>query len=162
MTGSGACTDCGACKFAESAGAAVCTAWQACRTPSKLTTLPEAGVCTESRESATEATTEATTEGDRTLICIETDEHWYTGRPELKNEQARYQAVVAAWRGKLVFVRYKSQPHDTFERLERLRAEVRRHIERLERGENAAYLEVHHLYYPAGTPDSFEEFCKPA
>ena len=153
---SGACAACDAGKFAESAGAAVCISWETCKTPSKLTTMPEAGVCTEC------SGTEATTEFDRTLLCIETDEHWYTARPDLKNEQARYRAVVAAWRGKLVFVRYKSQAHDTFERLERLRAEVRRHMDRLARGENAAYLEVHHLYYPAGTPDSFEEFCKPA
>jgi hypothetical protein len=118
--------------------------------------MPEAGVCTEC------SATEATTEVDRTLLCIETDEHWYSGGTGKADEQARYKAVVAAWRGKLVFVRYKSQAHDTFERLERLRAEARRHMDRLERGENAAYLEVHHLYYPAGTPDSFEEFCKPA
>ena len=29
------------------------------------------------------------------------------------------------------------------------------------RGENKAYLEVHHLYYPEGTPDLYEEQCKP-
>jgi hypothetical protein len=119
--------------------------------------MPEAGVCTEC------SATEATTEFDRTLLCIETDEHWYSGGTGKADEQARYHDAVTAWSGKLVFVRYRGDTSTPLaERLERLRAEARRHIERLERGENAAYLEVHHLYYPAGTPDSFEEFCKPA
>jgi hypothetical protein len=37
-----------------------------------------------------------------------------------------------------------------------------RHFGRLERGENTAYLEVWHLYYPKGTPDSYEEQHNPA
>jgi hypothetical protein len=75
------------------------------------------------------------------------------------------------WGGKLCFVRFN--PHKfnlddrndpgppLAERLERLRKQVLRHIERLERGDNKAYLEVHHLYYPEGTPDLYEEQCKP-
>jgi hypothetical protein len=47
------------------------------------------------------------------------------------------------------------------ERLERLRAEVTRHIERLERGENSAFLEVWHLYYPEGTEDYCGEAIAP-
>jgi hypothetical protein len=33
--------------------------------------------------------------------------------------------------------------------------------DRIQRGENTAYLEVYHLYYPAGTPDMYEEQTKP-
>ncbi len=62
--------------------------------------------------------------------------------------------------------RYCSSPDDEGppleERLERLHSEITRHIGRLERGENTAYLEVWHLYYPKGTPDSYEEQYNPA
>jgi hypothetical protein len=46
-------------------------------------------------------------------------------------------------------------------RLERLHAEILRHIGRLERGENSAFLEVWHLYYPEGTEDFYDETCVP-
>jgi hypothetical protein len=101
-----------------------------------------------------------------TLLCVETDENFH--RYYNKGDQdARYHDVIMAWGGKLCFVRFNpdnfnlDDRHDhgppLAERLERLRAEVTRHIERLERGENTSYLEVHHLYYPAGTPDFYEE-----
>ena len=48
------------------------------------------------------------------------------------------------------------------ERLERLHAEITRHIGRLERNETKAYLKVYHLYYPEGTPDLYQEEYKPA
>jgi hypothetical protein len=101
-----------------------------------------------------------------TLLCVETDEHWHRNY-DPDDEDARYHDVLCAWGGKLCFVRFN--PHKfnldnrydhgppLEERLERLRAEVIRHIGRLERGENTSYLEVHHLYYPAGTPDYYEE-----
>ena len=47
------------------------------------------------------------------------------------------------------------------ERLERLHAEMTRHIGRLEGCENSAYLEVWHLYYPEGTSDYYEEALAP-
>ena len=92
-----------------------------------------------------------------TLLCIETDEWWHRGYDK-DDEQARYHDVIMAWGGKLCFVRFNPNGRDPAleERLERLRAEVTRHIERLERGENTAYLEVHHLYYPKDTPDLYE------
>jgi hypothetical protein len=105
-----------------------------------------------------------------TLLCVETDENFHKYY-DPDDEEARYHDVIMAWGGKLCFVRFN--PHKfnlddrrdhgppLDERLERLRAEVTRHIERLERGENTAYLEVHHLYYPEGTPDLYEEQCKP-
>jgi hypothetical protein len=105
-----------------------------------------------------------------TLLCVETDENFHKYY-DPDDEDARYHDVIMAWGGKLCFVRFNPHKfnlddrHDhgppLDERLERLRAEVTRHIERLERGENTAYLEVHHLYYPEGTPDLYEEQCKP-
>jgi hypothetical protein len=101
-----------------------------------------------------------------TLLCVETDENFHRYY-DPDDEEARYHDVIMAWGGKLCFVRFN--PHkfnldDRYdhgppleERLQRLRAEVIRHIGRLERGENTSYLEVHHLYYPAGTPDYYEE-----
>jgi hypothetical protein len=47
------------------------------------------------------------------------------------------------------------------ERLERLHAEILRHIGRLERGENSAFLEVWYLYYPEGTEDYCGEAIAP-
>jgi hypothetical protein len=101
-----------------------------------------------------------------TLLCVETDENFHRYY-DPDDEEARYHDVILAWGGKLCFVRFN--PHkfnldDRYdhgppleERLERLRAEVTRHIGRLERGENTAFLEVYHLYYPAGTEDYCEE-----
>jgi hypothetical protein len=105
-----------------------------------------------------------------TLLCVETDENFHQYY-DPDDEEARYHDVIMAWGGKLCFVRFN--PHKfnlddrcdhgppLAERLERLRAEVTRHIGRLERGGNTAYLEVHHLYYPKGTPDLYEEQSKP-
>jgi biotin operon repressor len=105
-----------------------------------------------------------------TLLCVETDENFHKYY-DPDDEEARYHDVIMAWGGKLCFVRFN--PHKfnlddrcdhgppLAERLERLRAEVTRHIGRLERGGNTAYLEVHHLYYPKGTPDLYEEQSKP-
>jgi len=105
-----------------------------------------------------------------TLLCVETDENFHKYY-DPDDEEARYHDVVMAWGGKLCFVRFNphkfnlddrcDQGPPLAERLERLRAEVTRHIGRLERGENTAYLEVHHLYYPKGTPDLYEEQSKP-
>ena len=105
-----------------------------------------------------------------TLLCVETDENFH--RYYNKNdEEARYHDVIMQWGGKLCFVRFNPHKfnledrHDhgppLAERLERLRAEVTRHIGRLERGENSSYLEVWHLYYPEGTEDYYEEQSQP-
>jgi hypothetical protein len=106
-----------------------------------------------------------------TLLCIETDENFHKNYAK-DDEDARYHDVIMTWGGKLCFVRFN--PHKfnlddskdpgppLEERLQRLYAEVTRHIGRLERGENMAYLEVHHLYYPADTPDLYETEHKPA
>jgi hypothetical protein len=97
-----------------------------------------------------------------TLLCIETDEHHHIYYDK-DDEEARYHDVLLGWGGKLCFIRFN--PDDEGppleERLERLHAEMLRHIGRLERGENSAYLEVWHLYYPEGTPDYYEEALKP-
>jgi hypothetical protein len=93
-----------------------------------------------------------------TLLCIETDEHHHRGYDK-DDEQARYHDVLCVWGGKLCFVRFnpdgRGPPLEEW--LERLRAEVTRHVGRLERCENTAFLEVHHLYYPAGTEDYYEQ-----
>ena len=98
-----------------------------------------------------------------TLLCVEVDEHHHRGYDK-DSEQARYHDVLCAFGGRLCFVRFnpdgKGPPLE--ERLERLHSEITRHIGRLERGENTAYLEVWHLYYPKGTPDSYKEQCNPA
>ena len=97
-----------------------------------------------------------------TLLCIETDEWWHRNYKK-DDEQARYHDVIMAWGGKLCFVRFNPNGDGPplEERLERLRAAVTVHIGRLERGENSAYLEVWHLYYPEGTPDYYEAALKP-
>ena len=98
-----------------------------------------------------------------TLLCVETDEHHHKYYKK-DDTDARYHDVLMGWGGKLCFVRFnpdgKGPPLE--ERLERLHAEMLRHIGRLERGENRAYLEVWHLYYPEGTPDYYEEAVAPA
>ena len=105
-----------------------------------------------------------------TLFCVETDENFHKYY-DPDDEEARYHDLIMAWGGKLCFLRFnphkfnlqdRNDPGPPLEqRLERLRSEVTRHIGRLERGENTAYLEVHHLYYPEDTPDLYEEQCKP-
>jgi hypothetical protein len=97
-----------------------------------------------------------------TLLCVETDENFHKYY-DPDDEEARYHDVITAFGGKLCFVRFNPHKfnlddrHDLgpplAERLERLRAEVTRHIGLLERGENRAFLEVWHLYYPEGTED---------
>jgi hypothetical protein len=95
-----------------------------------------------------------------TLLCIETDEYHHRNY-DPSDEDSRYHDVLMAWGGKLCFWRVnpdgKGPPIE--ERLDR--AEITRHIGRLERGENKSYLEVYHLYYPNGTPDFYEEQHKP-
>jgi hypothetical protein len=97
-----------------------------------------------------------------TLLCIETDEHHHIYYDK-DDEDARYHDMLMGWGGKLCFVRFN--PDDEGppleERLERLRAEVLRHIGWLERGENSAFLEVWHLYYPEGTEDYCGEAIAP-
>jgi hypothetical protein len=102
-----------------------------------------------------------------TLLCIETDEHWHRNYKK-DDEDARYHDMIMAWGGRLCFVRFNPDPLSRNdegppleERLERLHAEMTRHIGRLERGENTAYLEVWHLYYPEGWPDFYDETCVP-
>jgi hypothetical protein len=92
------------------------------------------------------------------MLCIETDEHHHSGYDKY-DEQARYHDVMMAWGGKLCFVRFNPDGNGPAleERLERLHLEITGHIGRLERGENSAYLEVWHLYYPEGTEDYYEE-----
>jgi hypothetical protein len=106
-----------------------------------------------------------------TLVCVETDENFHKYY-DPDDEEARYHDVIMAFGGKLCFMRFN--PHkfnldDRYnhgpplaERLERLHAEITRHVGRLERGENSAYLEVWHLYYPEGTRDYYEEAGAPA
>ena len=89
-----------------------------------------------------------------TLLCIETDEHHHRYYDK-DDEDARYHDMLMGWGGKLCFVRFNPDgvgpPLE--DRLKRLHAEITRHIGRLERGENSAFLEVWHLYYPEGTED---------
>jgi hypothetical protein len=98
-----------------------------------------------------------------TLLCVETDEHHHIYYDK-DDEDARYHDMLMGWGGKLCFVRFN--PDDEGppleERLERLHAEITLHMGRLERGENSAYLEVWHLYYPPGTGDNYEEALAPA
>jgi len=93
-----------------------------------------------------------------TLLFIETDEHHHRNYYK-DDEDARYHDILMGWGGKLCFIRInpdgKGPPLE--ERLERLHAEITRHIGRLERGENSSYLEVWHLYYPRGSPDFYDE-----
>jgi hypothetical protein len=105
-----------------------------------------------------------------TILCVETDENFHKYY-DPDDEEARYHDVVMQWGGKLCFVRFN--PHkfnldDRYdhgpplaERLERLYAEITRHVGRLERGENSAFLEVWHLYYPEGTEDYCGEAIAP-
>jgi hypothetical protein len=90
-----------------------------------------------------------------TLLCVETDEmhHRYYDKDD---EQARYHDLMMGWGGKLVFIRFNPDEDnlgpELEERLERLRAEIARHLGRIEREENTEPLEKYYLYYPE-TPD---------
>jgi len=91
-----------------------------------------------------------------TLLCVETDEmhHRYYDKDD---EQARYHDIMMEWGGKLVFIRFNPD-RDSLgpklnKRLERLQAEITRHLGRIEREENTELLEKYYLYYPEGTPD---------
>ena len=102
-----------------------------------------------------------------TLLCVETDEHHHRNY-DAQDEDARYHDVMLPWGGRLAFIRFNPDPLSRNdegppleERLERLHSEITRHIGRLERGENSAYLEVWHLYYPEGTSDYYEEALAP-
>jgi hypothetical protein len=94
-----------------------------------------------------------------TLLCVETDEHHHRCYDK-DDEQARYHDVLCAWGDRLCFVRFnpdgRGPPIE--ERLERLCAEVMRHIGQLDRWDNTAYLEVWHLYYPEGMEDNYSLF----
>jgi hypothetical protein len=102
-----------------------------------------------------------------TLLCIETDEHYHRYYKK-GDEDARYHDVMLGHGGKLCFVRFnpdrfsrEDEGPPLEERLERLHAEITRHIGRLERGENNSLLEVWYLYYPEGTPDFYDENTSP-
>jgi hypothetical protein len=105
-----------------------------------------------------------------TLLCVETDENFHKYY-DPDDEDVRYHDLITAFGGKLCFVRFNPHKfnlddrHDLgpplAERLERLRAEITRHIGRLERGENNSLLEVWYLYYPEGTPDFYDENTSP-
>jgi hypothetical protein len=71
-------------------------------------------------------------------------DEWWHRNYDKDDEQARYHDVIMAWGGKLCFVRFNPNGDGPSlkRRLNRLRKEVRRHIERLEWGENTAYLEA--------------------
>ena len=97
-----------------------------------------------------------------TLLCIETDEHWHR-RYKKHDEDARYHDITMVWGGKLLFVRIspdgKGPPIE--KRLEHLGTAIDVHLKRIEAGENTTMLEVWHLYYPAGTPDYYDESVVP-
>jgi hypothetical protein len=102
-----------------------------------------------------------------TLLCIETDEHYHRCYKQ-GDEDARYHDVMMGHGGNLCFVRFnpdrfsrEDEGPPLEERLERLHAEITRHIGRLERGENNSLLEVWYLYYPEGTPDFYDENTSP-
>jgi hypothetical protein len=97
-----------------------------------------------------------------TLLCIETDDHWHR-RYKKHDEDARYHDITMAWGGKLLFIRInpdgKGPPIE--KRLEKLGTAIEVHLKRIEAGENTTMLEVWHLYYPAGTPDYYDESVVP-
>jgi hypothetical protein len=61
--------------------------------------------------------------------------------------------------GKLVFIRFNPDEDNLGpklnKRLERLQAEITRHLGRIEREENTELLEKYYLYYPEGTLDLY-------
>jgi len=87
-----------------------------------------------------------------TMLAIETDEFAHRGYDQA-DEALRYDDLFMLFSGKWIFVRFNPDDNrggkgvDMKDKLERLRAEIKLQIGRIERGENTLLLEVVKLFY---------------
>ena len=91
-----------------------------------------------------------------TMLCIEVDENQHRGYHKI-DEEKRYNELVMDFTGKWVFIRYnpdkytdsknKRRDPNPEERLKKLLKETKRHIKRIENGDNTELIEIFHLYF---------------
>lgn len=93
---------------------------------------------------------------NNTLLCVETDENQHKGYNG-KDEEIRYDDLFMLHGGKFVYIRFnpdkfkdkngKSMNPMLYTRLHRLKEEIEKQINRIEKEENNELLEIIKLYY---------------
>src|SRR3972149_10779603 len=93
---------------------------------------------------------------NNTLLCIEIDEKQHRGYDK-EDERNRYDNLYMDFSGKYIFIRYNPDPYKDkkgkkrnphFEtRMGRLKEEIEKQMERIEKGKNRELLEIIHIYY---------------
>jgi hypothetical protein len=83
-----------------------------------------------------------------TLLCIETDEFAHRGYDQ-KDEEIRYDDLYMVHSGKWVFIRFNPDGKgvDMEDKLNSLREEIEKQIERIEADENTELVEIIPLFY---------------
>ena len=94
---------------------------------------------------------------NNTLLCIEIDEHQHRGYDKIDENITRYNELFCDFSGKYIFIRYNPDPYKDkkgkkrnphFEtRMGRLKEEIEKQMERIEKGKNRELLEIIHIYY---------------
>jgi len=90
---------------------------------------------------------------NNTLLCIEIDEE----QRSYHLKEDRYNNLFIDFSGKYIFIRYNPDKYTDKDgkrknpffntRMDRLEEELRKHMERIEKGENKELVEIHYLYY---------------
>ena len=91
-----------------------------------------------------------------TLLCIETDEYQHK-RYDVEDEKIRYDDLYMIHGGKFIFIRFNPDAYtnnngkriNTYikHRMDDLKTEIEKHIERINNEDNSELLEVHYLFY---------------
>jgi EsV-1-7 cysteine-rich motif len=93
-----------------------------------------------------------------TLLCVETDEYQHK-KYNQEDEVIRYDDLYMIHGGKFIFIRFnpdtyldangKRNNSELYSRLDTLKDEIEKHIDRIERDENTELIEIHYLFYDA-------------
>jgi hypothetical protein len=83
-----------------------------------------------------------------TVLAVETDEFAH-GAYNLKDEEVRYDDLVAYHTSKWIFIRFNPDGKGVSidDKLRALRDEIAQHIQRICAGENLELVEIHKLFY---------------
>lgn len=91
-----------------------------------------------------------------TLLCIETDEKQHK-RYDVEDEKIRYDDLYMIHGGKFIFIRFNPDSYmnnfndrvnpNIKHRIDDLKIEIEKHIERINNDDNSELLEVHYLFY---------------
>ena len=92
-----------------------------------------------------------------TLLCIETDENSGHKNYDIMDEQIRYDDLFQAFSGKWIYIRFnpdkfidgtqKSINPSISTRLEKLKEEITKQIERIENNKNMDLVEIIYMFY---------------